>query len=143
MCTDFKDIEIQIIATCEMPSSNSQVFQYNVTKLESGGIAINYDERVGAANSIAKFSVSWGARRRLSAVDSHDSIVDLLKSQKDDINIRLNKVDDMQSIVFDLNNQLTIFKYLLYLVLLFVGCLSVMIVWEKKKNSFWNNYDLN
>ena len=39
LCTKYNSIEVQIIATCEIPTSESQVFQYGIV---NG--AISYDE---------------------------------------------------------------------------------------------------
>ena len=60
LCESFNDIELQIIATCEMPTPNSQVYQYGIDSTSNTG-AISYDsaDRLYAANSTATLSVSW------------------------------------------------------------------------------------
>ena len=70
MCNTFNDVSVQIIATCEMPSPSSAVYQYGVEYDEaSKQTVIEYDpaHRIYASNSTATFSVKWpAARRRLS-----------------------------------------------------------------------------
>ena len=58
------------MATCEIPTSNSQVYQYGIDPSSS---AVSYDPalRLYASNSTAKFSVSWNpakGRRSLEEV---------------------------------------------------------------------------
>ena len=70
LCNTFNDIAVQIIATCEMPSPSSAVYQYGVEYDEaSKQTVIMYDpaHRIYASNSTATFSIKWpAARRRLS-----------------------------------------------------------------------------
>ena len=70
LCNVFNDIAVQIIATCEMPTSSSEVYQYGVEYDDAAKqTIIKYDpaHRIYASNSTATFSVKWPAtRRRLS-----------------------------------------------------------------------------
>ena len=70
MCNVFNNVAVQIVATCEMPTSNRYVYQYGVAYNETlQQTAIMYDpaHRIHASNSTATFSVTWpAARRRLS-----------------------------------------------------------------------------
>ena len=70
LCNVFNDIAVQIIATCEMPTSSSSVYQYGVEYDDAAKqTIIKYDpaHRIYASNSTATFSVKWPAsRRRLS-----------------------------------------------------------------------------
>ena len=70
LCSVFNDIAVQIIATCEMPTSSSSVYQYGVEYDDTAKqTVIEYDpaHRIYASNSTATFSVKWPAsRRRLS-----------------------------------------------------------------------------
>ena len=80
MCNTFNDISVQIIATCELPSSNSYVYQYGVAYNEtSKSTTVFYDvsHRIYASNSSATFSVSWPTARRLSFAEQCSSPVDL------------------------------------------------------------------
>lgn len=58
LCHKFVNVEVQIIATCEIPNSNSQVFQYGVV---DGAISYNDGDKIYALNDTATFSVSWPA----------------------------------------------------------------------------------
>jgi hypothetical protein len=75
ICDSYKDISVEIIASCEMPSPNSQVFQYGVLTAEDGTQSVSYDldDRLYASNSSATFNVEWASRRRrrLSDLDSY------------------------------------------------------------------------
>ena len=99
LCNEFNNIGIQIIATCEMPSPSSSVYQYGVAFDESTlQTAIQYDSahRIYASNSSATFSVKWpAARRRLSDVttpgfspadgnDPADAMTDILLRKIDE-----------------------------------------------------------
>jgi hypothetical protein len=70
ICDSYKEISVEIIASCEMPSPNSQVFQYGVLTADDGTQSVSYDldDRLYASNSSATFNVEWasGRRRRLS-----------------------------------------------------------------------------
>ena len=66
VCNEFNDVGIEIIATCEMPNPNSQVYQYGVEyNSTSKQTEILYDpaHRIYASNSTATFSVKWPAAR--------------------------------------------------------------------------------
>ena len=90
LCETFNDIELQIIATCEMPTPNSQVYQYGIDSSSSTG-AISYDsaDRLYAANSTATLSVSWnqavvwdGARKTLEVENTgEDSELEKIKAE--------------------------------------------------------------
>ena len=56
LCSRFTSIEVQIIATCEIPNSESQVFQYGIVNA-----VISYldADKIYALNSTATFSVAW------------------------------------------------------------------------------------
>jgi hypothetical protein len=73
ICDSYTDISVTITATCEMPSPNSQVFQYGVLTDEDGvqSVSYNLDDRLYASNSSATFNVEWasGRRRRLTEND--------------------------------------------------------------------------
>lgn len=72
LCDEFNDIEVQIIATCEIPTTSSSVYQYMASYDPSTReVAIDYSDSKNyrAANSTATFSVAWGSsvpRRLLS-----------------------------------------------------------------------------
>ena len=61
LCTSYKKIALQITATCERPTTRSEVYQYEVLYQEaSGTIAVQYDKRRGAENSSAYIDeMSW------------------------------------------------------------------------------------
>ena len=61
LCAEYKNIVLQITATCERPTTRSQVYQYEVHYDESTGvIEVEYDKRRGAENSTAKIDeISW------------------------------------------------------------------------------------
>jgi hypothetical protein len=82
ICDSYTDISVSIIASCEMPSPNSQVFQYGVFTNDDGiqSVSYNLDDRLYASNSSATFNVEWASRRRLQSEDSGDiaaAIMDL------------------------------------------------------------------
>ena len=70
LCDEFKDVEVQLIATCEIPTSSSHVYQYGVDyDASTKQTTVIYDpaHRMYSSNSTATFSVKWpAARRRLS-----------------------------------------------------------------------------
>ena len=93
VCNEFNSIGIEIIATCEMPSPNSFVYQYGVFYNETTKqTVVLYDSahRIYASNSTATFDVKWPpAARRLSEFNTPgvsqmdgssaaDAIVDVL-----------------------------------------------------------------
>ena len=52
LCSYYKGITLQITATCERPTTRSQVYQYEVAYNSASGIVeIQYDKRRGAENS--------------------------------------------------------------------------------------------
>ena len=61
LCLEYRDIELQITATCERPTTRSQVYQYEVEyNYESGVAEIRYDKRRGAENSTVTIDkISW------------------------------------------------------------------------------------
>jgi hypothetical protein len=83
ICDSYTDISVTITATCEMPSPNSQVFQYGVFTADDGTQSVSYDldDRLYASNSSATFNVEWasGRRRRLSenGMDMSTHMLDL------------------------------------------------------------------
>ena len=93
LCNEFNDIELRLIATCEMATPSSEVYQYGVEYDDTTKqTVIKYDpaHRICASNSTATFSVKWPAsRRRLSDVaapglshsdgsDAADAIADIM-----------------------------------------------------------------
>ena len=57
----YKDIALQITATCERPTTRSQVYQYEVEYNSSTGIVeVQYGKRRGAENSTFSIDeISW------------------------------------------------------------------------------------
>jgi hypothetical protein len=52
LCKDYNDISLQITATCERPSTRSEVYQYEIEYNFNTGVAeIQYDNRRGAEKS--------------------------------------------------------------------------------------------
>ena len=93
LCTEFNDIELRLIATCEMPTPSSSVYQYGVEYDDAiKQTVVKYDPayRIYASNTSATFSVKWpSARRRLSDAaapglshsdgsDAADAIADIM-----------------------------------------------------------------
>ena len=56
LCSKYNSIEVQIIATCEIPTSESQVFQYGIV---NGAISYDEADKMYALNDTATFSVAW------------------------------------------------------------------------------------
>jgi hypothetical protein len=82
ICDSYNEISVSIIASCEMPSPNSQVFQYGVFTDDDGiqSVSYNLEDRLYASNSSATFNVEWASRRRLQSDESGDvatAIMDL------------------------------------------------------------------
>ena len=85
LCNEFNELEIKLIATCEISTSNSYVYQYGVEYDDSiKQTTVMYDpgHRIYAASSNATFSVKWpsGGRRLaessapgLSSADGSDA----------------------------------------------------------------------
>ena len=82
LCSEYVDVELMIMSTCEMPSSNSEVFQYGTQRDPvTGQVSVTYDSAhvLRAANSTGKFTVRWPSTRRRrtsemaqgAAADSH------------------------------------------------------------------------
>jgi hypothetical protein len=72
LCTDYEDVQLMIISTCEMATPNSQVYQYGTSyDEETNEVTVLYDSAHlrHASNSTATFSVRWpddsSTRRRL------------------------------------------------------------------------------
>eukprot|EP01036_Dinobryon_divergens_P028161 gene28161-37060_t len=61
LCQDYKDISLQITATCERPTTRSEVYQYEIAYNFNTGVAeIQYDNRRGAEKSNAVINtISW------------------------------------------------------------------------------------
>lgn len=60
LCRSF-EIDLHIIATCEMPSPGSDVYQYGVQyNPNTGGTEILYDYKRGPESSTIKLFMSWG-----------------------------------------------------------------------------------
>jgi hypothetical protein len=80
ICDSYNEISVSIIASCEMPSPNSQVFQYGVFTDDDGiqSVSYNLDDRLYASNSSATFNVEWASRRRRLSADGVDSPAALL-----------------------------------------------------------------
>ena len=77
LCDEFNDVQVQLIATCEIPTSNSQVYQYGVlynTETKQTEILYNSADRIYASNSTATFSVKWPATRRRLQTDSKETV---------------------------------------------------------------------
>lgn len=62
LCEQFVDVELQIIATCEIPTPSSKVYQYGFREDPfslPGAPQLSYDIVLGALNDTSTFSVSW------------------------------------------------------------------------------------
>ena len=59
ICTSFKDIFLEVVSSCEMPSPNSEVSQYGYDSGSSDGISYDVEKKLGAIGASASFSVSW------------------------------------------------------------------------------------
>lgn len=68
LCSKYKDISLQITATCERPTTRSQVYQYEVGYNSSTGIVeIQYGKRRGAENSTFSIDeLSWAPNQATS-----------------------------------------------------------------------------
>lgn len=104
LCNKFVDVELQIVATCEIPNSNSQVFQYGVV---DGDISYEAADKIYALNNTATFSVSWpavttssqqGGRRSLSDSNSNSN---LDYSEKNSNLVQLIR-QDMKTMMFSI-----------------------------------------
>ena len=85
LCDEFNNIEVMLIATCEMATPSSYVYQYGVDYNQTTKqTTVLYDSanRIYASNSTAFFSVKWPSARRkliensnigLSSADGSDS----------------------------------------------------------------------
>ena len=100
MCNTFNDVGIQIIATCEMPSPNSYVYQYGVIyndSLKATSVLYDPGHVLYAANATATFSVTWPNARRLTQVEHCSSPVDgvngdELRSLKESTHIAISEL---------------------------------------------------
>ena len=86
LCTKYNSIEVQIIATCEIPTSESQVFQYGIV---NGAISYDDADKIYALNDTATFSVAWpdlSSQRRTeeTAVNVDNSMLEELIDKKHD-----------------------------------------------------------
>lgn len=67
ICDSYTDIEVQIVASCEVSNPFSEVYQYQSRLIESTGeVEILYDKVSHGLISTGKFNVSWmplGTRR--------------------------------------------------------------------------------
>ena len=61
LCWEYKDITLQITATCERPTTRSEVYQYAVKyDAATGSTTVLYDTLRGAENSTATIPlISW------------------------------------------------------------------------------------
>ena len=61
LCWEYKDITLQITATCERPTTRSEVYQYAVVyDSAKGATTVQYDKLRGAENSTATIPlISW------------------------------------------------------------------------------------
>jgi len=61
LCFDYKDIALQITATCERPTTRSQVYQYEVAyDSKTHTVSVQYDQLRGAENSTVTIpEISW------------------------------------------------------------------------------------
>ena len=64
-CNTFNNVNLMLIASCEIPTPNSRVQQY-ATVPNTVPVQINYNNYTYAQNWTVPFSVSWAASRRLS-----------------------------------------------------------------------------
>ena len=124
LCTEFNDIELRLIATCEMPTPSSEVYQYGVAFNETTQqTAIVYDEdhRIYASNSTATFSVKWPtSRRRLSDAaapgfshsdgsDVADAITDVLLTKIEQSRLsHQNDIDIVRGLIYGLMLAVTV-----------------------------------
>ena len=91
LCSDFVDVQLRIISSCEMQQSQSgsRVYQYGVQQdPASGQVKVVYDKAhlIWAANSTATFSVHWppsSNRRKLQRETSEirDGDIDNLSAK--------------------------------------------------------------
>jgi hypothetical protein len=76
LCDSYSDIALEIIATCEMPSSSSYVYQYGVEfDATTKKTSVLYDSPIYATSDLktATFSVAWpSSTRRLEARQPND-----------------------------------------------------------------------
>ena len=60
LCFDYKEVELRLIATCEIPTAFSVgVYQYGVQKDSDGLLSIDYDAVLGPLQEFAYFGASW------------------------------------------------------------------------------------
>ena len=73
LCNTFVNVNLMIIATCEAPSPNPNMTQYE-TIPNIVPVQINYNNYSYAQNSIFPFRVSWLSSRRLSESEEEVSV---------------------------------------------------------------------
>jgi hypothetical protein len=80
LCTDYEDVQVMLISTCEIPTSNSQVYQYGTSyDSKTNAVTVLYDSAHlrHASNSTASFTVRWpeasssSSSRRLSNIQGN------------------------------------------------------------------------
>jgi hypothetical protein len=76
LCVTYTDIRLEIVATCEIPTSESQVYQYGVhLNPNTNEVSILYNTRIYASNASATFNVEWplpGSRRMSEYSDTDE-----------------------------------------------------------------------
>ena len=95
LCSKYNSIEVQIIATCEIPNSESQVFQYGIV---NGAISYDDANKIYALNDTATFSVAWpdSSSRKLTeenTVNINSSMLAVLMDEKHDNLVASLKAD--------------------------------------------------
>ena len=77
LCNVFNQIQLEIVATCEIPNSDSHVYQYDVSyNTASNQVEVLYNSVLGPTSSFATFSVSWPSTPLTSAKVSLQSSAD-------------------------------------------------------------------
>ena len=77
LCNVFNEIQLEIVATCEIPNSDSRVYQYDVSYNETTNqVEVLYNRVLGPSSSLAVFSVSWPSAPLTSAKVSLQSSAD-------------------------------------------------------------------
>jgi hypothetical protein len=146
ICHRFKDISIQIIATCEIPKPNSQVYQYAVKKGDVNG-RIDYANVLGASNSTYSFDVAWAkpsSSRRLldeDALKSVESKFQNLETKNAELHIQLANQMAAQAATqaANQNAQMTTLFVLFGILFAAFGCVTYVILCSKK---YTNKFDV-
>lgn len=129
LCKAYKDISLIIIATCELPTSNSQIYQYGIVPGSYGAfgptISYNASHILYAANSTASFSVAWQTKARRRQL--HDLAEDGLAGEDND---RVELEDAMQQILKQQDDLLATVDLLRYLLStgLFLGGIMMALI---------------